>query len=219
MTHRKPRRVNKNIKAVQLWSKENIRNNVFYDSNASKTGYSKIEYLVEGYRVYVHVISGMNPLFEDVLGVLLKDTNIQRHLREFYAADHEEKDRESFYRIREESGMSGCTYVYEDWAIRNTSNSGIPRVNSKLLFSISSLGKIDAMDISVASLYRFLLYKKKNLEERYSDYECKFSRKNAARTLRKNGTRVRYCWSPAKQYFAEANEYTHVNEYTYKSLW
>ena len=220
MTHRKPGIENeKNIKAVCIWSQKNAGNSIYCDTNSTRSGFSKLEYMLEGKYLYVQVLAGMNPLFEDVLAVLLKDQQIQKDLRSFYEADHHsESNRESFYRIRVETGMSGCSYTYEDWAIMNN-NSGLPEVNSKLLFTISSSGKFSELNISIASLYRFLLYKKNLLEKAFPDYECRFSRKNAARTLRENGTRVRYCWSPAKQYFAEAEEYTHVNEYTYKSLW
>lgn len=218
MTKRKPRNLDNNIKCVCIWSKENARNSI-YDSKNTNMGFTKIEYMLTGQRVYVHVIAGMNPLFEDVLGILLKDSSVQKALKGFHGANHYEEGRNSYFRIRIETGMLGCQYVYEDWAIQDTCLTGIPRVSSDLLFTISSMGKIEDLAISVASLYRFLLYKKELLEQEFPGYECKYTRKNVARSLRKAGTRIKYCHSPAKQFFDEIKTYSYVYENTYKSLW
>ena len=202
---------------MKIWSKDNGDNSCWCcDTPATKTGYSKIEYMLDERKIYLHTIGGMNPLYEDILAILLKDSDIQAELKKFHESDHEEEDRKSFYRIRKVEGMSGHMYIYEDWSVFI---SKLPTTNTKLLFEVSSLGKISKLEISIADLYRYLLAEKQDLENENPEYECRFSRKNAARRLRQRKTHVKYCFSHAKQFFSEAKEYTYVDNSAYQSLW
>ena len=126
-----------------------LRNKCEQEYNSQACGENK--YMLDERKIYLHTIGGMNPLYEDILAILLKDSDIQAELKKFHESDHEEEDRKSFYRIRKVEGMSGHMYIYEDWSVFI---SKLPTTNTKLLFEVSSLGKISKLEISIADLYR-----------------------------------------------------------------